>query len=77
MLKFTQFLLISEELTERQREQFNKISRDPKAVAATDHYFGVGNDVVSKPLEGTMDKSEIHKAVERHLGKSISHEDYR
>jgi hypothetical protein len=77
MLRFKAFLLISEELNDSQREEFNQMPRDPKAVKATDHYFGVGNDVVSKPLEGTMDKSEIHKAVERHLGRPISHQDYK
>jgi hypothetical protein len=77
MLRFKAFLLISEELNDSQREEFNQMPRDPKAVKATDHYFGVGNDVVSKPLEGTMDKSEIHKAVERHLGQPISHQDYK
>jgi hypothetical protein len=77
MLRFKAFLLISEELNDSQREKFNQMPRDPKAVKATDHYFGVGNDVVSKPLEGTMDKSEIHKAVERHLERPISHEDYK
>ena len=77
MLRFKAFLLISEELNDSQREEFNQMPRDPKAVKATDHYFGVGNDVVSKPLEGTMDKSEIHKAIERHLGRSISHQDYK
>ena len=77
MLRFKAFLLISEELNDSQREEFNQMPRDPKAVKATDHYFGVGNDVVSKPLEGTMDKSEIHKAIERHLERPISHQDYK
>ena len=80
MKRFKHFVKLHEELTDDQRRTYNnpkKFPRDSRALAATDHFFGVGNDVISKPLEGTMDKSEVHRAVERHLNQEISHDDYK
>jgi hypothetical protein len=77
MLSFKNFLLLREELNDRQKEEVSKWPRDPKAIAATDHYFGKDNDDITTPLEGTQDKSEIHKKVEEHLGREISIENYR
>ena len=49
----------------------------PKARTATDHFFGEGNDHIKEPLKNyDHDKSEIHQAVERHLNKPITHEEY-
>jgi len=77
MLSFKNFLLLREELNDKQKEEVSKWPRDPAALAATDHYFDKGNDDIITPLEGTQDKSEIHKKVEAHLGKQISIEDYK
>jgi HEAT repeat protein len=79
MLTFKSFLRYSltEELTPEQKKQVAKWPRDPKALGHTDHFFGIGNDDVTEPLQGGSDKSEPHRAVERHLGHEISHEDYK
>jgi len=66
-----------EKLTPAEEKEASTWERDPKAVAATDHFFGKGNDEISEPLSGTVDKSEIHKAVERHIGQNIESDDYR
>ena len=76
-MRFKHFLALKEELNDKQKEEVSKWPRDPKAIAATDHYFDKGNDEKESPLEGTQDKSEIHKKVEAHLGKPISIEDYK
>jgi len=58
MLTFSKLKnILSEELTPDQREHFNSIKRDPNAVAATAHFFGKGNDVVSKELEAYFEES--------------------
>ena len=76
MLTFKQF--ISEELTQRQKDEVSTWpKRTAKATKATDHYFGVGNDDMYTQLVDTQDKSETHKAIERHLGQDISPEDYK
>lgn len=75
MLKFRQFIV--EYLTDKQREQYSHIEMDPKARQDTDHFFGKDNDIVRGALHSMTDKSEIHKKIENHLGKEISHDDYR
>ena len=79
MLTFKSFLRysLSEELTPQQKKQVAKWPRDPKALRHTDHFFGAGNDDVIEPLQGGGNKSEPHRAVERHLGHEISPEDYK
>ena len=77
MLNFRQFLLIKEELDDYQRAHFNEMPRTKSSLEATDHYFGKENDVISKPLENTIDKSEVHGAIERHLKQEIAPEDYK
>ncbi|MCX6783410.1 MAG: hypothetical protein NTZ20_05530 [Candidatus Levybacteria bacterium] len=77
MIRFKNFLLMIEELNASQKEEVSKWPRDPKAIAATDHYFGKGNDEVTRPLEGTQDKSEVHKKVEQHLERQIPIENYK
>ena len=80
MLNFKTFKLVyslNEELTPSQRKAVNTWPRDPEALRHTDHYFGKGNDVKTQPLEGTVDKSEVHKSVERHLGHEIHPDDYK
>jgi HEAT repeat protein len=79
MLTFKSFLRYSltEELTPEQKKEVSRWTRDPKALAHTDHFFGKGNDDHVEPLQGGGDKSEPHRAVERHLGYEISHEDYK
>lgn len=77
MLTFKKFVDLKEELTPEQKEHVSNWHRDPEAIKHTDHYFGVGNDERHEPLEGTMNKSEIHRQVEHHLKRQIPHEDYK
>lgn len=74
MLKFKSFLL--EYLTDAQREQYKDVEMTPKARHDTDHFFGQGNDKVHGEIKQD-DKSEIHRQLENHLGRDISHEDYK
>ena len=76
-MRFKHFLVLREELNATQKAIVSKWPRDQKAISATDHYFGKDNDDIITPLEGTQDKSEIHKKVEAHLDKQISIEDYK
>ena len=75
MIRFKNF--IKEELNAKEKAEVAKWPRDPKALEATDHYFGKGNDEKHEELSGTVDKSEVHKAIERHLGKEIEPDDYK
>jgi hypothetical protein len=79
MIRFKQFLL--EYLTDEQRKRFADVSMTDKARADTDHFFGKGNDIVHGEISADSGhhehKSEIHRAVERHLGQEIHHDDYR
>ena len=75
MKNFKSFL--TEYLTDEQRARYADVQVKPEARAATDHFFGAGNDHVREDVIGLEpEKSEVHRAVERHLGKEISHEDY-
>jgi hypothetical protein len=73
--------LLIEYLTDEQRNRFKRVDMTHDARAATDHYFGKGNDKVVGHVEEEdghqHEKSEIHKAVERHIGRAIAVEDYR
>jgi predicted secreted Zn-dependent protease len=76
MISFKQYLL--EYLTDEQRARYKHIKLTPEAKANTDHFFGTDTDIKHEPLLGNqMEKSEVHKKVEDHLGQTISHEDYR
>jgi len=75
MIRFKNF--IKEELNDEEKAQVAEWPRGPKALEATDHFFGKGNDEKHEELAGTVDKSEVHKAVERHLGHEIHPDDYR
>jgi hypothetical protein len=76
MLRFKQYL--KEHLYASEKYQVSEWEpRTPEATAATDHYFGKGNEDKHEELEGTKDKSEMHKAIERHLRKDIPHDDYK
>ena len=77
MLSFKSFLKLNEELTLQQQKQVSTWKRDPKAIAHTDHFFGKGNDDKTEPLQGGVQKSEPHVAIERHLGHEISHDEYK
>jgi len=77
MLSFKTFVRLNEELTPEQKQTVSNWERDPKAIAHTDHFFGKNNDDKIENLKGGIDKSEPHRAVERHLGHEISHEDYK
>lgn len=75
MIKFKTFL--TEYLTPGQRKLYADTQMTEKARADTDHFFGVGNDHVQEDVIGLEpDKSEVHRAVERHLGKQIHHNEY-
>jgi hypothetical protein len=79
MISFKLFLL--EYLTDAQRKSFAHISMTDKARADTDHFFGKDNDIVHGEISidaGHHEhKSEVHRAVERHIGQEIHHDDYR
>lgn len=76
MLGFRQF--IREYLTQKQREQFAGVEMTGEARQATDHFFGEGNDLIKEPIKGYEgDKSEVHKAIERHTGRTFSVNDYK
>ena len=77
MIKFKDFLILKEELNLEEKREVKTWKRDPEALLHTDHYFGKGNDEVNTQLEGTQNKSEIHKKIERHLGQEIHPEDYK
>ena len=80
MIKFKEFLqesLLVEYLTAGQRKLYADTQMTEKARADTDHFFGVGNDHVQEDVIGLEpDKSEVHRAVERHIGKQINHNEY-
>ena len=79
MLRFKTFLsegLLKEYLTAGQKEAFSNVKMTNKARKDTDHFFGVGNDLVKEPLIPDYQKSETHEDVENHLGISIPAEHY-
>ena len=71
------FKIFNEELDPTQINAVRKWPRDPKAIAATNHYFGANNNVKNDQLEDTQNKSEVHKEVEKHLNQPIHVNDYR
>lgn len=76
MLKFSQFL--NEYLTDEQRQRYENVEMKDKAREDTDHFFGAGNDLIREPIKGfEPDKSEVHRAIERHLGQTFSIDDYK
>jgi hypothetical protein len=79
MISFKQYLL--EYLTDEQRSRYKNDKMTDKARSDTDHFFGKDNDIIHGEINDDAghlhNKSEIHKAVERHLGKEISTDDYR
>jgi len=67
-----------EYLTPKQSDKYSKIEMTPKARRQTDHFFGKNNDRVEEDvINDTPDKSEVHKAVENHIGKPLTHDEYR
>ena len=75
MINFKTFL--TEYLTPGQRKLYADTQMTEKARADTDHFFGVGNDHVQEDVIGLEpDKSEVHRAVERHIGKQIAPNEY-
>ncbi len=78
MLRFKQYIV--EYLTPKQFEKYSSVEMTPKARKDTDPHFGEGNDVVRGKLDtqhpDLVDKSEVHKAVERHLDKPLTHTEY-
>ena len=78
MLRFKHFLKINEQLSAEEKAEVAKWpQRTAKATKATDHYFGKGVEDKHTQLSGTHDKSEIHHAIERHLGKEITQDEYK
>lgn len=74
----TYFQFILEYLTPEQKKEWGAFKMQKAAREHTDHFFGKGNNVIHEPLMNhTADKSEVHKAIERHLGQQIPHEDYK
>ena len=77
MLSFKSYITLLESLTDKEKLSLNSWNRTPEATKATDHFFGQGNDEIHEPLDNTGDKSEIHQAVEKHLGTEIKPEEYK
>ena len=76
MKHFKQFL--KEALTKKQENQVAKWSkRTAEATEATDPYFGKGVEDKHEELDEHQDKSETHRAIEKHLGMEIKPEDYK
>ena len=81
MLRFKQFMV--EYLTDEQRKnlEWDDYEMSDEARANTDHHFGEGNDIVKGKIDDDAGhvntKSEIHRAVEAHLKRPISHEEYK
>lgn len=73
MISFKSYLI--EYLTDSQRERYKHVQMTDKARIDTDDFFGKGNDKVHGEIDHG-EKSEIHKQLENHLGRDISHEDY-
>ena len=68
---------LTEYLTDDQRAKYKDVIMSSDARKATDHFFGAGNDHVKEDVIGLEpDKSEVHRAVERHLGKQIAPNEY-
>lgn len=77
MHSFKQFLL-KEYLTPKQEAGVSHIKMLPGAAEATDHFFGHGNLTHEEPLENYQhEKSEVHREVERHLGRELNHGEYQ
>ncbi len=70
-------LVLNEVLSPEEAKSVQSWPRNAEAHAATDHFFGKDNEDRYTPLEGTTDKSEIHKQIENHLGKQIHINDYK
>jgi len=69
---------LKETLNQNEKDQVAAwAKRTPSATKATDHYFGRGVEDKHEPLLDTQDKSETHRAVERHLGHEISSDNYK
>lgn len=64
-------------LNEEQKLRYSGIKMTDKARKDTDHYFGVGNDVLLEALDMEEDKSEPHRKVERYLRTTFSVQEYR
>ena len=76
MLGFRQY--IKEYLTPEQHARYRDITMTPDARKATDHFFGPDNDMVREPIKGyDGDKSEVHKAIEKHVGHEFSIDEYK
>lgn len=75
MIGFKKYLV--EYLTDAQRARYANVKMTDKARSDTDHFFGTNNDIVHGSLHSLTDKSEIHKKVESHLGKELTHDEYR
>jgi hypothetical protein len=78
MLRFKHFLKLNEELSAKEKAKVAKWPpRTEQATKATDPYFGKGVEDKYTQLSGSQDKSEIHHAIERHLGKQITSDEYK
>ena len=76
MKHFKQFL--KEALTSSQEKKVATwTKRTAKATEATDPYFGKGVEDRHEDLDETQDKSEMHQAVEKHLARTITPEEYK
>ena len=77
--EFIKHPVLLEYLTPEQETEWSKYKMTTKARKDTDHFFGKDNDHVREEMiEPThFEKSETHKAVERHLNREIPVDHYR
>jgi len=80
MLSFKNFLkeeTLLEYLTDAQRKVYSKIKMTDASRSNTDHFFGKDNDEVKEDLiDYDHGKSEVHRAIEHHLGQEFDHQSY-
>ena len=72
MKTFKQYL--AEALTPQQYQHYSQlVQMSPEARERTDEFFGKGNDFIKENLKFAepVEKSDIHKAVEHHIGQQI------
>ena len=76
MISFKQFL--NEYLTDEQRNRYANVEMNSQSRKATDPFFGPGNDQIKEPIKGYEgDKSEVHKNIEKHVGREFSVDEYK
>lgn len=69
--------VVKEHLDPHEYDRFRHFKIDPEMREKTDGFFGKGKDVIHRDIPELDEKSDTHKAIEKHLGKEIPIEHYR